>query len=103
MMKMTRNRKNRTLAIVAEPRARPVKPKRAATIEIRKKVNAHFSMYAPILGRARVRAAHALKGADATGVAFRGEGRNCAELVGDLDHRVAASVVAHEREQRGGV
>jgi hypothetical protein len=35
MMKMTRNRKNRTLAIVADPRARPVKPKRPATIENR--------------------------------------------------------------------
>jgi hypothetical protein len=51
MMKMMRKRKNRTLAIVAEPRARPVKPKRPATIEIRKKINAHFSVYAPYSGR----------------------------------------------------
>ena len=60
MMKMMRKRKNRILAIVAEPRARPVKPKTTRDDRDQtRKSTPISSMYAPVLGQARHSAADA--------------------------------------------
>jgi hypothetical protein len=88
--------------MVAEPRARPVNPNRPATIEIKKKINAHFSIYAPHTRASAQRAAYAPRGRmlQELGIAAKGETR---PLTGDLDHRVAASVATHKRIERRGI